>query len=242
MGYGKGNIGRPIGTSKYPYRLDQERELVVRYVKQGMTNDEIALLVGWHTDEVRNTRAIFFPTQGLAKDYLKANALRLAMRIVEEANVEEAVDILSRPNIGVLKPAEKPNSRPNIGIITNINTATLGGVQTSTALLQSAPDDVIDADDAPDDDAVPVPVPLPTPTPDPKGLLLPCTTPPAPAVPTASPKPARRSTRNRPPARAKSTRNAPSPRASSPSTRKSTRPRFPSSRGSRKTPSDRPRR
>jgi hypothetical protein len=133
MGYGKGNPGRPIGTSKYPYQNDRDRELIVRYIKQGKENREISALIGWPETEVRDVRAMFFPTPGLAKDYLLANALKLAQRVVEEANVEESIDILSRPNIGVLEPVVKAQNQPRIGIITNINTSTLGGVMPSTS-------------------------------------------------------------------------------------------------------------
>lgn len=128
MGYGPGNPGRPRGTSSYPYREDQERELVVKYIKQGRENAWIAGVLGWSLDEVRDTRAIFFPTKGLAQDYLKANALKLAIRIVEDANVEEAIGILERPNIGVLEPVQKGGGT-KIGFFSNINMGSLGGVQ-----------------------------------------------------------------------------------------------------------------
>lgn len=120
------------GDSKYPYRDDQDRELIVAMIKRGTTNEDIAARTGWSPIEVRDIRAMFFPRASLAADYLRANALKLAQRVVEEANVEEAVDILSRPNIGVLEPAVKaPTGRP-IGVFTTINTSTLGGVMAPT--------------------------------------------------------------------------------------------------------------
>jgi hypothetical protein len=44
------------------------------------------------------------PTTDFAKVYLKAEALKLARRVVRNANVGEALDVLTRPNIGVLQP------------------------------------------------------------------------------------------------------------------------------------------
>lgn len=44
-------------------------------------------------------------TSDVATQYLQASSLKLAMRVVRKANVEQAIGILSRPNIGVLDPA-----------------------------------------------------------------------------------------------------------------------------------------
>lgn len=56
--------------------------------------------VPWQT--VYTIQRRFRPTTALAEDHLKASALKLAMRVVRKANVEQAIGILSRPNIGVL--------------------------------------------------------------------------------------------------------------------------------------------
>jgi hypothetical protein len=140
-----GKPGRPIGTGHYPYREDEEREEICKLIEKGTTNEEIALLTGWSALEVRDTRARFYPTKGLAERYLKANALRMAIRIVEESDVSETIDILSRPNIGVLAPAIKPGSNPNIGIFTNISLDSLGSIQTSPAVKGLGTGSVVDA-------------------------------------------------------------------------------------------------
>lgn len=44
------------------------------------------------------------PTTEIATQYLKSQSLKLAMRVVRKANVDQAIGILSRPNIGVLDP------------------------------------------------------------------------------------------------------------------------------------------
>ena len=48
----------------------------------------------------------FNPTIDSASRYIKANALKLAMRVVREANVQESIDILGRENLGVLAPKQ----------------------------------------------------------------------------------------------------------------------------------------
>ncbi len=44
------------------------------------------------------------PTTEIATEYIRANALKLAARVVRKANVDQAMTLLSRPNIGVLDP------------------------------------------------------------------------------------------------------------------------------------------
>jgi hypothetical protein len=55
-------------------------------------------------ETVYHVQRRFRPTTDAATDYIRANSLRLAMRVVRKANVEQAIGILSRPNIGVLDP------------------------------------------------------------------------------------------------------------------------------------------
>ena len=131
MGTGKEGRNRSrIGQgARYPYRDDEEREQVCDRIERGATNEDIAAAVGWTPEEVRDCRARFYPTKGLAERYLRANALKMAMRVVQEANVEETIDVLSRPNIGVLAPAVKPGATQNFGIFTNIQLDSLGAVQ-----------------------------------------------------------------------------------------------------------------
>lgn len=138
MGTGKGGRNRSkIGQgARYPYRDDEEREQVCDRIERGATNEDIAAAVGWTPEEVRDCRARFYPTKGLAERYLRANALKMAMRVVTQANVEETIDVLSRPNIGVLAPAVKPGATQNFGIFTSIQLDSLGGVQAQPSLIE----------------------------------------------------------------------------------------------------------
>jgi hypothetical protein len=52
----------------------------------------------------------FNPSTDAAEALIKANALRLAVRVVRKANVDQAIDILSRPNMGVLQPTQQAGS------------------------------------------------------------------------------------------------------------------------------------
>jgi hypothetical protein len=69
------------------------------------------------------------PTTDMAKMYLKAKAMRLVKRVVAKANVSEAIDILSRPGIDVLSPAQKGvDSSGPAGFFLTVKADTCGAV------------------------------------------------------------------------------------------------------------------
>lgn len=63
----------------------------------------------------------------LATAMIKASAHHLVKRVLDKADVNQALDILSRPNIGVLKPINRQADGPQIMI--SVNQESLGGVQ-----------------------------------------------------------------------------------------------------------------
>lgn len=174
------------GRSKYDYRTDEETEHIVKLLAQGRTTEDVSRLSGWSFEQVRDIRAEYFPTQSLAKYYLKSNALRLARRIVAEANVEEAVDILSRPNIGVLEPAVKAGASTGpTAVLTSINPHHLGGVQVAVVMGATSGSQPTPTPEGDADAWSQAPEISPTP------LALPPATPSQPQARVALPKPAR---------------------------------------------------
>lgn len=61
----------------------------------------------YHVNSIASVIQRYQPTTNIAEVILKKGAARLAVRIVRRANVTEAIDVLSRPNIGVLDPIKK---------------------------------------------------------------------------------------------------------------------------------------
>lgn len=61
----------------------------------------------YHVASIGQAIQRFMPTTDLAEALLQKKAFRLASRIARKANVTEAIDVLSRPNIGVLAPIKK---------------------------------------------------------------------------------------------------------------------------------------
>ncbi len=115
--------------------MDEEKEYILKAIERGRTDAEISQKIMWPVKEVAMLRAEMFPTAGLAKYLIKANAQKLAQRIIDDCNVEEAIDILSRPNIGVLAPAVKNQPGPmKASFLTSINPADLGGVKVAAMI------------------------------------------------------------------------------------------------------------
>jgi len=112
-------------------RDDADRVQIVEMTLRGRSAAAIAADTGWSLDEVVAVRRQYLPTTNLAGHYLKAKALQLARRIVEEATVEEAIDVLTRPNIGVLEPVKKAG--PHTGFWTSVTFDSLGAVQVKEA-------------------------------------------------------------------------------------------------------------
>lgn len=78
------------------------------------------------------------PTTGLAADYIKAQAYRLAHKIVKEGSVEQAIDVLSRPNIGVLEPIKKGEIGGG-GFYLSVQSDSCGAVKVGVAMPGNNP-------------------------------------------------------------------------------------------------------
>lgn len=66
--------------------------------------EDISLKIGMPISTIHQMVNRLLPTTDLAEAYLKSQALRLAARVVRKANAQEAIDVLSRKNMGVLAP------------------------------------------------------------------------------------------------------------------------------------------
>lgn len=86
----------------------------------------------YHVNSIASVIARYQPTTELAQVILKKGAMRLAARIVRRANVTEAIDVLSRPNIGVLDPIKKQEGGG--GFIMSITAESCGTVKVGVAI------------------------------------------------------------------------------------------------------------
>lgn len=90
---------------------------------------------GRTTDAIYQLIQRFRPSVDGAEAYMKANALRLAMRVVRKASSEQAIDILSRSNVGVLAP-KADGGGANQGFFLSVQADTCGAVKITAGGVQ----------------------------------------------------------------------------------------------------------
>lgn len=128
--------------------------------KRGLTDQqaysEAAERVGVMPADVRHHVTALRSTVALARMKIRAKASVMVDRIVEKAPTSELIDILSRPNVGVLDPAQK-GAQGGGGFILSVGLDSLGGVRATAAMLPDVPvaalpsGDVIDVEGVPDE-------------------------------------------------------------------------------------------
>lgn len=114
----------------------EEAELIMSLHDSGMSFEDIAFKVGRTGPTISKVVKRFSPTHKLATRYIKANALVLAERIVKLADVDQATDILTRPNVGVLQPLAK-NVEEGRGLFISVSHNSLGAIDTSVTVIDT---------------------------------------------------------------------------------------------------------
>ena len=93
--------------------------------------DMIAPTFGTGVPTVNAILRAYKPTQQLAERHIQANALQLAERLTATVKAPaDIADVLSRPNIGVLKPHQRDQPAPQI--LLSVTQQSLGGVMDVT--------------------------------------------------------------------------------------------------------------
>jgi hypothetical protein len=81
----------------------------------------------------------FHPSVDAAKAFVESQALRLAMRVVRKANVQESIDILQRPNLGVLAPKEQGAGQLGQGFFLSVEADSCGAVKVGVGVAPTQP-------------------------------------------------------------------------------------------------------
>lgn len=95
------------------------------------------------------------PTTELAKDYIRSQAFKLATRVVRKANVDQAMALLSRPNIGVLDPPGEGGVGGGRQFMIGVAMDSLGSVKVGVQIGASARPEVMELDTEPSGEEVP---------------------------------------------------------------------------------------
>jgi hypothetical protein len=144
-----------------PLRPDQIQHILKLYkvyIRKGRTQanacEEIGNLYGRSPHTIRAlVDRITADTTDIAKDYIKSNALRLAMRVVREGSVAQAMDILERPNIGVLAP-KKQVDQGSRGFFLTVSADSCGAVKVGAAIIDSPEVPQLEAGEEAGDDQI----------------------------------------------------------------------------------------
>ena len=94
--------------SRTPPRLTNEEKIAILTLSsKGASIGDIARAVTRSESTVSRYLARMIDSTVLAKATLRAGAVNLAERIIAKADVKESIEVLTRPDIGVLQPAVK---------------------------------------------------------------------------------------------------------------------------------------
>lgn len=145
-------MARPIGPD--------EKLLILDDFESGKhTIVGLARKYGRSDAAIRQLVHQFHPTTALATKLIRANALRMAQKVIKHATVEETIDVLSRPNIDVLKPHKVDNR--GMGVFVSVAPGTCGAMVDPAPQMQQPAIDV--APEPPEPLQFPAPVESPVP-------------------------------------------------------------------------------
>lgn len=127
-----------------PLRPEQIQHIVKLfkiYIRKGRTKEnaceEIGNLYGRSAYTIKElVTRITADTTDIARDYIKSNALRLAMRVVRDGSVAQAMDILERSNVGVLAPKKQVESGSR-GFFLTVSADSCGAVKVGAAIIDT---------------------------------------------------------------------------------------------------------
>lgn len=123
-----------------PSQLQHILKLYKVYLRKGYTAEhafkEIGQLYDRSEATIRNlVYRLTADTTGVAQSYIKSNALKMAMKVVREGSVAQHMDILERPNIGVLAP-KKQSSEGSRGFFLTVQADSCGAVKASVGMIE----------------------------------------------------------------------------------------------------------
>lgn len=126
-----------------PFRPDQLQhilKLFKAYLRRGYTqkqaHEEIAQLYGRHPNSIKVICSrLLADTTDVARSYFKSNALKMAMKVVREGSVAQHMDILERPNIGVLAPKKQADGGSR-GFFLTVTADSCGAVKVGAAMIE----------------------------------------------------------------------------------------------------------
>lgn len=107
-----------------------EKNAISRMLLEGKSVAAIADIIERTSDTVRKFVNSMSDTTHLATLTVKHRAVEVMGKVLDKGSTAELIDVLSRPNIGVLAPAEKPGSGGGkFDIQVSVGVASLGAMK-----------------------------------------------------------------------------------------------------------------
>lgn len=140
----------PKGVPILPDELQHIMDLFTDCRKRGMALMESYQRVGDQVGRDKRTIGIVIsrlkPTTRVAQMYARAKAYRLVKRVIRKASVDQAIDLLSRPEMGVFSPNKSQSGEGNTGFFISVNAGDCGAakadiIDVSPARKELAPGD-----------------------------------------------------------------------------------------------------
>lgn len=112
----------------------EKNDILDAFVNKKKTIQAISKEFGRDCSTIARLLKDYKPTTLLARASLQARASELVDRVLEKADVDQLIDILQRPNIGVLDPVAPRGGGggTNVGILVSVTPASLPAVDAAT--------------------------------------------------------------------------------------------------------------
>lgn len=123
----KGLTGH-MAKAKVSQLDNDEKTAILLMSSKGKTVQEIGRSLNRHHTIISRYIARMADTSVLAKATLKAGAQKLAERVVKKASVGESIEVLSRPGMDVLQPAQQKGSTGGGGFRVSVGVGSCGTV------------------------------------------------------------------------------------------------------------------
>lgn len=109
-----------------------EQVAILKLLDEGWNLSQVASKSGRSVAAISRLRAKYTPTTDLAARFIKASALSMVQRVVEKGTTDQFIDVLTRPNVGVLEPVAKGGGGDFGGVHISVSAGSVGAIVTAT--------------------------------------------------------------------------------------------------------------
>lgn len=117
--------------------------------------DKVSAETGWPPTMILRVHRGLASTTNAATQLFRARAVRMAQKVLRKADPAQLIDILSRPNIGVLEPIKKEAAPGAGGFFLSVQAEACGAVNVAVSPTLPAPLQLREAEPSPQPESAP---------------------------------------------------------------------------------------